>query len=251
MDHFLHYGMAASLMAKADAGLEVTEANAERIGALIGAASVASGALKKPRSNCMRAVRTAPFYIPSTIINMMPGQLSLATDQGAHVLCGQLPAPRQPFDWHGNAHDPVRRCRCDVCRVERGSSPTAMGGFCAMKAMSTRNEDPARASRPGQGSRWFCIGRRRRRIGAGRIRTRQARGARIYRELAGGASSDAFHMTAPSENGEAPAAWRWRSRRRGEPEDVGYLNAHGTSTRWAIWRKRWRSSVHRASTPTR
>ena len=118
--------------------------------------------------------------------------------------------------------------------AERGSSPTAMGGFCAMKAMSTRNDDPTRASRPWDAGRdGFVLG-----DGAGILILEEyehakARGARIYCELAGfGATSDAFHMTAPSENGEGPARCMAMALRDAglAAEAVGYLNAHGTST---------------------
>jgi 3-oxoacyl-[acyl-carrier-protein] synthase II len=118
--------------------------------------------------------------------------------------------------------------------AERGSSPTSVGGFCSMKAMSTRNDDPTRASRPWDKDRdGFVLG-----DGAGILvleeyERAKARGARIYCELAGfGATSDAFHMTAPSENGEGPARCMAAAFKDAgiNPEDVAYLNAHGTST---------------------
>jgi 3-oxoacyl-[acyl-carrier-protein] synthase II len=118
--------------------------------------------------------------------------------------------------------------------AERGSTPTAMAGFCSMKAMSTRNDDPTRASRPWDKDRdGFVLG-----DGAGMLvleeyERAKARGARIYCELVGfGASSDAFHMTAPSENGEGPARCMAAALKDAgvNPEQVGYLNAHGTST---------------------
>jgi len=118
--------------------------------------------------------------------------------------------------------------------AERGSSPTALGGFCAMKAMSTRNDAPAEASRPWDKERdGFVLG-----DGAGILILEEyehakARGARIYAELAGfGASSDAYHMTAPSENGEGAARCMTMALKDAgvTPDQVGYLNAHGTST---------------------
>jgi len=230
MDHFIHYGVAASLMAMADAGLEVTEANAERIGALIGVEETAI----KLHEGGVRKI--SPFYIPSTIINMLPGQLSLMTGiKGPNF--SAVSACATANHSIGMAMRMIQYGDADVMfagGAERGSSPTSMGGFCAMKAMSTRNDDPARASRPWDAGRdGFVLG-----DGAGILVLEEyehakARGARIYCELAGfGASSDAFHMTAPSENGEGPARCMAMAFRDAgvNQEEVGYLNAHGTST---------------------
>jgi 3-oxoacyl-[acyl-carrier-protein] synthase II len=238
MDHFIHYGIAASLMAKDDAGLEVTEANAERIGALIGAGiggiwGIEETAIKLHEGGVRKI---SPFYIPSTIINMLPGQLSLMTGIKGPTFSA-VSACATANHSIGMAMRMIQYGDTDVMfagGAERGSSPTSMGGFCAMKAMSTRNDDPARASRPWDAGRdGFVLG-----DGAGILVLEEyehakARGARIYCELAGfGASSDAFHMTAPSENGEGPARCMAMAFRDAgvNPEDVGYLNAHGTST---------------------
>ena len=238
MDHFIHYGVAASLMAMADAGLEVTEANAERIGALIGAGiggiwGIEETAIKLHEGGVRKI---SPFYIPSTIINMLPGQLSLMTGiKGPNF--SAVSACATANHSIGMAMRMIQYGDADVMfagGAERGSSPTSMGGFCAMKAMSTRNDDPARASRPWDAGRdGFVLG-----DGAGILVLEEyehakARGARIYCELAGfGASSDAFHMTAPSENGEGPARCMAMAFRDAgvNQEEVGYLNAHGTST---------------------
>ncbi|MBZ0086938.1 MAG: beta-ketoacyl-ACP synthase II [Thermomonas sp.] len=238
MDHFLHYGIAASLMAKDDAGLEVTEANAERIGALIGAGIGGIWGIEettlKLRDGGVRKI--SPFYIPSTIINMVPGQLSLLTGIKGPTFSA-VSACATANHSIGMAMRMIQYGDADVMfagGAERGSSPTAMGGFCAMKAMSTRNDDPTRASRPWDADRdGFVLG-----DGAGVLVLEEyeharARGARIHCELAGfGASSDAFHMTAPSENGDGPARCMAMALRDAgmNPEDIGYLNAHGTST---------------------
>ena len=238
MDPFIHYGVAASAMAMADAGLEVTEANAERIGALIGSGiggiwGIEETAIKLHEGGVRKV---SPFYVPSTIINMLPGQVSLLTGiKGPNF--SAVSACATSNHSIGMAMRMIQYGDADVMiagGAERGSSPTSVGGFCAMKAMSTRNDDPTRASRPWDKDRdGFVLG-----DGAGILVLEEyeyakARGARIYCELAGfGASSDAFHMTAPSEDGEGPARCMVAALKdAGVGVDaVGYLNAHGTST---------------------
>ncbi|WP_297831365.1 beta-ketoacyl-ACP synthase II [Thermomonas sp.] len=238
MDHFIHYGIAAALMAKEEAGLDVTEANAERIGALVGAGiggiwGIEETAVKLHEGGVRKI---SPFYIPSTIINMLPGQLSLLLGLKGPTF-SVVSACASANHSIGMAMRMIQYGDADVMfagGAERGSSPTAMGGFCAMKAMSTRNDDPTRASRPWDADRdGFVLG-----DGAGVLVLEEyeharARGAHIHCELAGfGASSDAFHMTAPSENGDGPARCMVAALRDAgvNPEDIGYLNAHGTST---------------------
>jgi 3-oxoacyl-[acyl-carrier-protein] synthase II len=238
MDHFIHYGVAASLMAIEDAGLEVTEANAERIGALIGSGIGGIWGIEetsvKLHEGGVRKI--SPFYIPSTIINMLPGQVSLLTGiKGPNF--SAVSACATANHSIGMAMRMIQYGDADVMvagGAERGSSPTSMGGFCAMKALSTRNDDPTRASRPWDKDRdGFVLG-----DGAGILVLEEyegakARGARIYCELVGfGASSDAYHMTAPSENGEGPArCMKMALNDAGlNAEQVDYLNAHGTST---------------------
>ncbi|KGM55501.1 3-oxoacyl-ACP synthase [Lysobacter daejeonensis GH1-9] len=238
MDPFIHYGVAASLMAMQDAGLEVTEANAERIGALIGSGiggilGIEETAVKLHEGGPRKV---SPFYVPSTIINMLPGQVSLITGiKGPNF--SAVSACATSNHSIGMAMRMIQYGDADVMiagGAERGSSPSSMAGFCSMKAMSTRNDDPARASRPWDKDRdGFVLG-----DGAGILvleeyERAKARGARIYCELAGfGATSDAFHMTAPSENGEGPARCMAAAFNDAgvNPQDIGYLNAHGTST---------------------
>ena len=190
MDHFIHYGVAASLMAIEDAGLEVTEANAERIGALIGSGIGGIWGIEetsvKLHEGGVRKI--SPFYIPSTIINMLPGQISLLTGiKGPNF--SAVSACATANHSVGMAMRMIQYGDADVMiagGAERGSTPTAVGGFCAMKAMSTRNDDPARASRPWDSERdGFVLG-----DGAGILILEEyehakARGARIYCELAG------------------------------------------------------------------
>ena len=238
MDEFIHYGVAASLMALEDAGITVDDSNAERIGALIGSGI---GGLLGIEEQTIKAHeggprKISPFYVPSTIINMLPGQVSLITGaKGPNF--SAVSACATSNHSIGMAMRLIQHGDADVMiagGAERGSTPTSMGGFCSMKAMSTRNDDPTHASRPWDKDRdGFVLG-----DGAGILileeyERAKARGARIYAELAGfGASSDAFHMTAPSENGEGPARCMVAAFKDAgiEASQVEYLNAHGTST---------------------
>ena len=238
MDSFIHYGLAASLMAMDDAGLEVTEANAERIGAIIGAGiggilGIEETAVKLHEGGPRKI---SPFYIPSTIINMLPGHLSIMKGLKGPGYSA-VSACATSNHSIGIAMRTIQYGDADVMiagGAERGSSPTSMAGFCSMKAMSTRNDDPARASRPWDVERdGFVLG-----DGAGILELEEyeyakARGARIYAELVGfGASADASHMTAPSEDGDGAARCMSAALRDAklDPSAVGYLNAHGTST---------------------
>ena len=238
MDEFIHYGVAASLMALEDAGITIDDSNAERTGALIGSGI---GGLLGIEQQTIKAHeggprKISPFYVPSTILNMLPGQVSLLTGiKGPNF--SAVSACATANHSIGMAMRMIQYGDADAMLAggaERGSTPTSVGGFCAMKALSTRNDDPQRASRPwDQGRDGFVMG-----DGAGILfleeyERAKARGARIYAELAGfGASSDAFHMTAPSENGEGPARCMAAAFKDAgiAVEDIGYLNAHGTST---------------------
>jgi len=238
MDEFIHYGVAASMMALEDAGITIDDSNAERIGALIGSGI---GGLRGIEEQTIKAHeggprKISPFYVPSTIINMLPGQVSLLTGaKGPNF--SAVSACATSNHSIGMAMRMIQHGDADVMIAgggERGSTPTSMGGFCSMKAMSTRNDDPTRASRPWDADRdGFVLG-----DGAGILileeyERAKARGARIYCELAGfGASSDAFHMTAPSEDGDGPARCMAAAFKDAKinPDQVEYLNAHGTST---------------------
>lgn len=190
MDPFIHYGVAASLMAMRDAGLEVNEGNAERIGAIIGSGiggilGIEEQTIKLHEGG---ARKVSPFYIPSTIINMLPGQISLMTGiQGPNF--SAVSACATSNHSIGMAMRTIQYGDADVMiagGAEYGTSPTSIGGFCAMKAMSTRNDDPTRASRPWDKDRdGFVMGN-----GAGILVIEEyeharARGARIYCELRG------------------------------------------------------------------
>lgn len=248
MDSFIHYGVGASFMALDDSGLEIDESNAERVGAILGSGI---GGLLGIEEQTIKfheggARKISPFYVPSTIINMLPGQVSLIKGLKGPTFSA-VSACATSNHSIGTAMRMIQHGDADVMLAggaERGSSPSSVGGFCAMKAMSTRNDDPTAASRPWDKQRdGFVLG-----DGAGVLVLEEyehakARGARIYAELVGfGASSDAFHMTAPSEDGEGAA--RSMARRCAMPSSTPSRSATSTRTapprRWAIWPKPWR-----------
>ena len=238
MDPFVHYGVAAGLMAIRDAGLVIEGEDAERIGVAIGAgiggiSGIEETALKLAAGGPRKI---SPFYIPSTIVNMISGQLSIMTGaKGPNIAA--VTACTTATHNIGLAHRMIQHGDADamICGgAEYATTPTAVGGFCAMKALSTRNEEPERASRPWDVDRdGFVMG-----DGAGVLvleayERAKARGARIYAEIAGfGMSGDAWHMTAPSESGEGAARCMINALRDAgiDASEVGYINAHGTST---------------------
>jgi 3-oxoacyl-[acyl-carrier-protein] synthase II len=238
MDPFIHYGVAAGTQALRDSGLEVTEANAPRIGVAVGAGIGGLNTIedtsielheKGPR-------RVSPFFVPSSIINMVSGNLSIMFGlKGPNIAC--VTACTTGAHNIGLAARMIQYGDADVMLAggaEFATTGTAMAGFCSAKAMSTRNDDPHRASRPWDKDRdGFVLS-----DGAGVLvleeyEMAKARGARIYAELVGfGMSGDAFHITAPSEGGEGAARCMVAALRDGgiNPTDVQYINAHGTST---------------------
>jgi 3-oxoacyl-[acyl-carrier-protein] synthase II len=236
MDPFIHYGLAASFMALDDSGLEITEANAERVGALIGAGIGGLLGIEEQTAKFLEGGprKISPFYIPSTIINMLPGQLSILRGLKGPTF-SPVSACATANHSIGTAMRMIQYGDADVMvagGAERGSAPTAMAGFCAMKAMSTRNDAPQAASRPWDRDRdGFVLS-----DGAGILVLEEyehakARGARIYCELAGfGATSDAYHMTAPSGEGAKRCMQLALRDAKVNAEQVGYINAHGTST---------------------
>lgn len=238
MDPFIHYGLAAGIEAFTDAGLEVTDANAERIGIAIGSGIGGLPGIEKGHEAFMKggARKISPFFVPSNIINMIAGNLSIKYGiKGPNY--GIVTACSTGTHNIGDAARMIERGDVDVMiagGAEMATSPTGLGGFAAARALSTRNDEPELASRPwDQGRDGFVLS-----DGAGvmvleELEHARARGATIYAELVGfGMSSDAFHMTAPSKNGEgASRCMNIALRDAGvNPEDVDYINAHGTST---------------------
>jgi 3-oxoacyl-[acyl-carrier-protein] synthase II len=238
MDEFIHYGVAASAMALQDAGLTIDESNAERVGAVVGSGIGGILGIEEQTAKYLAGGprKISPFYVPSTIINMLPGQISILFGlKGPNF--SAVSACATANHSIGTAMRMIQYGDADVMiagGAERGSSPTSVGGFCSMKAMSTRNDDPTRAIRPWDRDRdGFVLG-----DGAGILVIEEyeharARGARIYCELAGyGATSDAFHMTAPADDGAGAGRCMALSIRDAglNADQVDYLNAHGTST---------------------
>jgi 3-oxoacyl-[acyl-carrier-protein] synthase II len=230
--------VAAGKQALADAGYEVTEANADRVGAAVGAGIGGLHTIEKTAiSFHERGVRKiSPFFVPSSIINMVSGQLSIMMGlKGPNIAC--VTACTTATHNIGLAMRMIQYGEADAMLAggaEFATTGTAVGGFCSAKAMSTRNEEPHKASRPWDAGRdGFVLA-----DGSGVLmleeyESAKARGARIYCELVGfGMSGDAYHMTAPSEGGEGAARCMKHAIDDAglNPEQVEYINAHGTST---------------------
>jgi len=238
MDLFIHYGMAAGLQAWRDAGVQVTPENGERVGvnfgSAIGGIPLIEAMHDELKQNGPR--RISPFFIPGSIINMIAGLLSIEVGAKGPNLA-MATACTTSTHCIGEAGKSIRYGEADVMiagGAEAVVTELAVGGFAAARALSTRNEDPATASRPWDKERdGFVLGE-----GAGAVVLEEyeharARGARIYCELAGyGVSADAFHMTAPSEDGDGAFRCMRNALKDAnlETSAVDYINAHGTST---------------------
>ncbi|MCX8650344.1 beta-ketoacyl-ACP synthase II [Gilliamella sp. B2776] len=238
MDYFIQYGIAAGIQAMQDAGIEITEENAERIGCAIGSGIGGLGLIEENHSALVNGGprKISPFFVPSTIVNMIAGHLSIiyglkgpsitiatACSSGVHNI--------------GHAARMIAYGDADAMLAgggEKASTPLGIGGFGAARALSTNNDNPKGASRPWDKDRdGFVLG-----DGAGimfleEYEHAKKRGAKIYAELVGfGMSGDAYHMTSPPADGSGAAlAMKCALRDAGiTPDQVGYINAHGTST---------------------
>jgi 3-oxoacyl-[acyl-carrier-protein] synthase II len=238
MDIFIHYGIAAGCQAFKDSGLVVTEQNAERIGVVIGSGIGGLHGIELGHNAYLKGGprKISPFFVPSNIINMISGNLSIqyglkgpnysivtACATGTHCI--------------GDAYRLIQYGDAEVMfagGAEMATSPTSLGGFASARALSRRNDEPSRASRPWDRDRdGFVLS-----DGAGilvleELEHAKRRGAEIYAEIIGyGMSSDAYHMTAPTENGEGAARCMKNALKdaRLTHEDLDYINAHGTST---------------------
>lgn len=239
MDGFIHYGIAAGCQAIEDSGIEVTEENAERIGVAIGAGIGGVTGIEECYATYEKSGprKISPFFVPGNIINMISGNLSIkyglkgpnfaivtACTTGTHNI--------------GDAARLIKYGDADVMvagGAERcTTSPTAMGGFASAKALSRRNDDPQAASRPWDRDRdGFVLSDGSGVVVLEELEHAKARGAKIYAEVVGyGMSGDAYHMTTPSVGGEGAARCMKNALRDAglNPEDVDYINAHGTST---------------------
>ena len=236
MDTFIHYGIAAGLQAIEDSGLEITEANAERIGAFVGSGIGGLPLIEDTHTEYTNrgARRISPFFVPGSIINMISGHLSILRNlKGPNVAA--VTACTTGLHSIGLAMRLIQYGDADAMLAggaESTISPLGIGGFAAARALSTRNDDPATASRPWDKDRdGFVLGE-----GAGVLMLDEyeharARGARIYCELAGfGMSGDAFHMTAPNMDGPRRCMVNALRDAQISADQVDYVNAHGTST---------------------
>ena len=238
MDVFIHYGMAAAIDAFKDSGLIVTDANRERMGVNIGSGIGGLPMIEETHKTYLEQGprKISPFFIPATISNMISGHLSILYGlQGPNV--AMVTACTTGLHCIGEAGRMIEYGEADVMVAGGAEScicPLAVGGFAAARALSTRNDDPAAASRPwDKGRDGFVLGE-----GAGVLVLEEyeharARGARIYCELVGyGKSADANHMTAPIEDGSGAARCMHNALKNAglNPDQIDYINAHGTST---------------------
>ncbi len=240
MDRFIHLAIAAAKKAIDDSGLKITDKNAERIGVIVGSGIGGLGTIEHYHSVLLEKGprRITPFFIPMLVINLASGQISIkfgakgpnsavatACATGSHSI--------------GDAFKIIQSGEADVMiagGTESVITPLGIGGFNAMKALSTRNDEPEKASRPFDFDReGFVMGE-----GAGivileSLETAMDRGAKTYAEIVGyGMTADAYHITAPAPNGEGAARCMAMTLRNGgiNPSEVDYINAHGTSTKY-------------------
>ncbi|VAW77112.1 3-oxoacyl-[acyl-carrier-protein] synthase, KASII [hydrothermal vent metagenome] len=238
MDTFIHYGVAAGAQAIRDAGLDIDETNAERIGVSVGAGIGGLPGIEKNYAAYLKGGprKISPFFVPANIINMISGNLSIMFGlKGPNM--AMVTACTTGTHSIGEAARIINYGDADVMLAggaEMATTHTGLGGFAAAKALSTRNDDPQTASRPWDKERdGFVLG-----DGAGVLVLEEyehakARGARLYAEVRGyGMSGDAYHMTQPSPNGEGAARCMKNALRDAgiNVDQVDYVNAHGTST---------------------
>jgi 3-oxoacyl-[acyl-carrier-protein] synthase II len=238
MDLFIQYSLAAAQFAMEDSGLQVTEENATRVGVLVGAGLGGLPTIEKYHLALQEGgyKKISPFFIPMLITNLAPGHISIKYGaKGPNV--SSVSACATGTHSIGDAYHMIRRGDADAMiagGTESVVTPLAIGGFAVMRALSTRNDDPKGASRPFEKNRdGFILSE-----GAGIVvleeyEAAKKRGAKIYAEVVGyGLSGDAYHLTAPAPGGEGAArCMKMALDNAGvNPEQVDYINAHGTST---------------------
>ncbi len=238
MDTFIHYGMAAGIQAFKDCGLEITPENAERVGVNVGSGIGGLPMIEETHNDYLAGGprKISPFFIPGTIINMISGHLSIMFGLKGPNLA-MVTACTTATHCIGESARMIEYGDADVMICGGAEStvvPLAIGGFASARALSTRNDDPATASRPWDKDRdGFVLGE-----GAGVLVLEEyehakARGAKIYAEVAGyGMSADAHHMTAPAEDGDGARRCMVNALRNAKLnlDEIDYINAHGTST---------------------
>jgi 3-oxoacyl-[acyl-carrier-protein] synthase II len=239
MDLFIQYAMGAAQLAMEDSGLQITEANAERVGVLVGAGLGGLPTIERYHSALLEGgyKKISPFFIPMLIINLAPGHISIKYGAKGPNLssCSACATGTHSI---GDAYHMIARGDADAMiagGTESTITPLGIGGFAVMKALSdSHNDDPTKASRPfDKGRDGFVLAE-----GAGIVileeyEAAKQRGAKIYAEVVGyGLTGDAYHMTAPSAGGEGAARCMKMALNNAKvaPEQVGYINAHGTST---------------------
>lgn len=236
IDTFIHYGIAAGMQAFKDCGLEVNEENAERIGVIVGSGIGGLPLIEETKETLMERGprRISPFFVPASIINMISGHLSIKFGlKGPNLAI--VTACTTGLHCIGSAARMIEYGDADVM-IAGGSestiSPLGLGGFASARALSSRNDDPATASRPWDKDRdGFVLGE-----GAGvmvleEYEHAKARGAKIYAEVVGfGMSSDAYHITSPSMDGPRRSMLNAVKNAGINLDQINYLNAHGTST---------------------
>jgi 3-oxoacyl-[acyl-carrier-protein] synthase II len=238
MDLFIQYSLAAAHFAMEDSGLVINEENAERVGVLVGAGLGGLPAIERYHSAMLEGgyKKVSPFFIPMLIINLAPGHISIKYGAKGPNL-SSVSACATGTHSIGDAYHMIKRGDADAMiagGTESTVTPLGIGGFAVMKALSTNNDDPAGASRPfDKGRDGFVLSE-----GAGIVvleeyEAAKARGAKIYGEVVGyGLSGDAYHLTTPAPGGEGAARCikMALSTAKVNPEQVDYINAHGTST---------------------
>jgi 3-oxoacyl-[acyl-carrier-protein] synthase II len=237
-DRFIHFALAAGEMAMKDSGLDMAKEDPERVGCIIGAGIGGLGTIEDEHKTLMEkgVKRIGPFFIPSLIINLAPGQISLRYGMKGPNF-SPVSACATGNHSIGDAMMYIERGMTDVVLAggcEATITPLAIGGFCAARALSERNDAPEKASRPFDRDRdGFLSGEGSGILVLEEYEHARRRGARIYAELAGyGASADANHITAPAPEGEGgQRAMRMALRDAAlNPDQIGYINTHGTST---------------------
>ncbi len=235
-DTFIHYGIAAGSQALRDSGIEVNESNADRIGVVVGSGIGGLPMIEDTHAELVAqgVRRVSPFFVPGSIINMISGQLSIMFGlRGPNYAV--VSACTTGLHCIGDAARMIQHDDADVIiagGAESTISPLGLGGFCAARALSTRNDDPTAASRPWDRDRdGFVLGE-----GAGvmvleEYEHARRRGAKIYAEIAGfGMSADAHHITAPDMDGPRRCMQAALRNAKLNADQIQYINAHGTST---------------------
>ena len=240
MDRFIHLGIAASQMVMDDAKLAVTPANAERVGVMVGAGIGGLPAIERAYRSYMEKGyrRITPFFIPMSIINELSGHISMRYGAKGPNSCA-VTACATGTHSIGDAFKIIQRGDADAMIAGGAEScicPLGVGGFNAIKALSTRNSEPERARRPFDADRdGFVMGEGSGLVVLEELESARKRGARIIAEVIGyGMSGDAYHITSPAPGGEGAARCMAMAIRDAgiAPAQVGYINAHGTSTKY-------------------